>query len=153
MPKALIDTLSKEVIKDCIDTSTSMREAMRKMGYKSISGDSMNVVKARLLNLGIHYDHFSHTTPTKRNIENTLCINSTADQKTVKKYYIAGQYSEYKCSICGQLPEWNGKPLTLILDHISGDNSDSRVENLRWVCPNCNQQLDTTGFKIMRSKK
>lgn len=153
MPKALIDTLPIETIKDCVDTSVSMREAMKKMGYGSISGDSMNAVKERLSKMNISYDHFTHSTPIERNTENTLCINSTADQKTIKKYYIAGKYTEYKCSICGQLPEWQGKPLTLILDHISGNNTDSRIENLRWVCPNCNQQLETTGFKKMRVKK
>lgn len=35
----------------------------------------------------------------------------------------------------------------MILDHINGKNKDDRLENLRWVCPNCNQQLDTTGFR------
>ena len=43
-------------------------------------------------------------------------------------------------------PIWQGKPLTLILDHINGKNNDDRLENLRWVCPNCNRQLPTTGF-------
>ena len=37
--------------------------------------------------------------------------------------------------------------MTLILDHINGSNHDDRLENLRWVCPNCNQQLDTTNGK------
>jgi len=50
------------------------------------------------------------------------------------------------------LPEWQNKPLTLILDHINGNNKDHRLENLRWVCPNCNQQLETTGFKSIRTK-
>ena len=47
----------------------------------------------------------------------------------------------------GQEPFWNGKEMTLILDHINGYRKDDRLENLRWVCPNCNQQLDTTGSK------
>ena len=37
--------------------------------------------------------------------------------------------------------------MTLILDHINGKNHDDRFENLRWVCPNCNQQLETTNGK------
>ena len=44
-----------------------------------------------------------------------------------------------------------GSLLTLILDHINGSNHDDRLENLRWVCPNCNQQLETTGYKKYRS--
>ena len=43
-------------------------------------------------------------------------------------------------------PIWQGKPLTLILDHKNGNNRDNRLENLHWVCPNCNQQLPTTGY-------
>lgn len=29
------------------------------------------------------------------------------------------------------------------LDHINGCNNDDRLENLRWVCPNCDSQLST----------
>src|SRR5699024_4240594 len=41
----------------------------------------------------------------------------------------------------------------LILDHINGNNKDDRLENLRWVCPNCNMQLPTTNrHKSTRQK-
>ena len=89
----------------------------------------------------------------KRTEENTFCENSTVDQKTLRKKYFQGNYSEYKCSICGQDPYWNGKPMTLILDHINGINNDDRLENLRWVCPNCNIQLPTTGRGNSKSLK
>ena len=65
--------------------------------------------------------------------------------RTIKKHLM--ETKEYKCEICGQLPEWNGKPLVLVLDHINGDSSDNRVENLRFVCPNCDIQLPTFGSK------
>jgi hypothetical protein len=47
------------------------------------------------------------------------------------------------CAICGLKPEWQGSPLTFILDHISGDSTDDRPENVRLVCPNCDTQLPT----------
>lgn len=29
------------------------------------------------------------------------------------------------------------------LDHRNGKNDDNRLENLRWLCPNCHSQTDT----------
>ncbi len=47
------------------------------------------------------------------------------------------------CAICGCKPEWNGKLLVFILDHIDGHASNNKRENLRCICPNCDSQLDT----------
>ena len=50
---------------------------------------------------------------------------------------------EYKCSCCGIGDTWNEKKLVLQLDHINGVNNDHRLENLRFVCPNCHSQTST----------
>ena len=48
----------------------------------------------------------------------------------------------YRCEWCG-ISEWRGQPLVLHLDHINGINNDNRLENLRFLGPNCHSQTDT----------
>ncbi|MET9791632.1 HNH endonuclease [Streptomyces canus] len=48
-----------------------------------------------------------------------------------------------ECADCGVGPEWLGKPMTLEIDHVNGDWSDDRRENLRLLCPNCHAITST----------
>ena len=150
---SILSNYSNEEFKRIVSISNSYKDCLQQLGYNSFSGDTINLVKKRIKELNLSTEHFLSKSPTKRNFENVFCKNSTASQKTLREWYIKGNYTKYECSICGQQPFWNGKELTLILDHINGINKDDRLENLRWVCPNCNYQLDTTNGKNKTHKE
>ena len=56
------------------------------------------------------------------------------------------------CSVCGILPEWNNKPLTLQVDHIDGNSDNCNPVNVRLICPNCHSQTDTFSNKLSIKK-
>ena len=73
------------------------------------------------------------------------------DLKFLKRHILKEQNN--CCEICENKNEWNGKPIVLILDHINGDASNNRRENLRLICPNCDSQLDTFKSKNRNSAR
>ena len=147
MAISLINNCSDEQFKEVVQESLSIVEIEEKLGYNSYSGSVASKIKDRINKLELDTSHFSSRQIITRTEENIFIENSTAAQAVLRKWYKKGEYTPYIFSICGQEPFWNNKELTLILDHINGKNRDDRLENLRWVCPNCNQQLETTGSK------
>ena len=71
-----------------------------------------------------------------------FCKNSKIGLSSLRRKIITNNLLEYKCSSCG-LTDWNDKIITLQLDHINGIRDDNRIENLRFLCPNCHTQTDT----------
>ena len=76
-------------------------------------------------------------------LDKVMVENSTYATGNIKRRLIQNGMLQNKCQICGIDPIWNGKPMTLVLDHINGINNDHRMENLRLVCNNCDSQLIT----------
>ena len=72
-----------------------------------------------------------------------LVERSSYPRQSVKRRLLAAGLKEPVCELCGQGEMWQGKPMSMILDHVNGVRDDHRLENLRMVCPNCAATLDT----------
>lgn len=79
----------------------------------------------------------------KREYDEVLVEGSTYQRGNLKRRLIADGFLVPVCVECGIGNEWNGKPLTLHLDHKNGVNNDNRIDNLRLLCPNCHSQTET----------
>jgi 5-methylcytosine-specific restriction endonuclease McrA len=76
----------------------------------------------------------------------TMLTNNTG----IKKRLIKEGVLENACVLCGHSGIWNGKPLSLQLDHKNGNRLDWRIENLRFLCPNCHSQTETFSGRKLR---
>lgn len=78
---------------------------------------------------------------TQRWLETGIATVASHSRHYIRLYLTEAQ--DGRCAICDTDALWQGLPLTLILDHVDGDASNNRRENLRLVCPNCDSQLPT----------
>jgi 5-methylcytosine-specific restriction endonuclease McrA len=91
--------------------------------------------------------------PKLKPIGTLLTKHSSAHRGTIKRRLLKDGTLKNVCAICRCLPTWNGKPLTLVLDHINGRADDFRMENLRLLCPNCNSQTVTFSGRNKKYKE
>ncbi len=79
----------------------------------------------------------------KKNIKKRILnLEEYSSRASIRKNIIENNLIEYKCSEC-DIQTWNNKSLSLHLDHINGIGNDNRLENLRFLCPNCHSQTET----------
>lgn len=148
MKKGKITSISDENFKKLLLNSNSITDAAHKLGYKKVSGGTYRLFRERIAKLDFDISYFYENNSVKKNYtdDEIFCENSQF-KGSLRKRIIKNNLIPYKCAICNNDGYWNGKPLTLTLDHINGNHFDNRLENLRFLCPNCDCQQDTFGTK------
>lgn len=139
---------------ELIKNSTNISEVLFKLGY-SVKGNSwgFSQVRKRMDDLNMSPSDFKgKSAMIKKSKENNLTAemlfkeNCNHNRNCLRRFIIKNNLLPYKCAICG-VTEWNNKTLSLELDHINGINNDNRLENLRFLCPNCHSQTTTYGSR------
>ena len=135
---------------EVVGESTTYKEVFEKFGLRN-KGNSHNALRKRMREEGVDGSHLAknwegvaeYSRLQKKPLEEYLKKDSSANRYHLKRRLIREGVLENVCSECLQKPEWKGKPMVLVLDHINGVNNDNRLDNLRLLCPNCNSQQDT----------
>lgn len=142
-------------LREAVRTSKCYSEILRKLGLSPNGTGSRSSIKkycaiwniplTHLLTVGEHNSLlYSKKEYRKIPLNEILIENSSyVNMTSLKNRLFKEDIKRNICELCGQLPIWQGKKISLILDHINGKHSDHRRENLRIVCPNCNATLDT----------
>lgn len=127
-------------------------------------GSTYRAFKILAKKLGVNTEHFTgqgwlrgqkNKFRKKMPLENILIQDSDySGTSRLKLRLVTEGYLVDICSSCNLNPFWNGKKITLHLDHINGINTDNRIENLRILCPNCHSQTETfAGRNTQKARK
>ncbi|MBC8306695.1 MAG: HNH endonuclease [Pelagibacterales bacterium] len=144
-------TISDDEFISIVKNSVFLKDIVKKCGYiASLNKRTRNKIKKRINILNIDISHFKY--PERKTLKQ-LCIQQGKYHRGgLKRRLLKENILENKCSECGQMPFYNNKILILQLDHVNGNNTDNRIENLRILCPNCHSQTSTFSGKN-KSKK
>lgn len=152
---------SKESLEVAVKYSFSYAGVL-KLLRKKCGGGNLHHVKTRILHYGIDAKHFTgrgwmNSDPERggevlkvlasrrRPDSEVFTLRDRLDGEKVRNRFVRIS-PPTSCAICG-LTEWRSAPISFDMDHINGNNYDNRLENLRWLCPNCHRQTPTFGSK------
>ena len=152
--RSKIYNISEEEMEKWLLTHNDMDELFSFIGFRRAGGNFKTLFKYILENnlsdvfkdfrkRVIENGHKKTASKLTKSFEKMFCKNSSSTRNSLKKVIIKNNLFEYKCAICGNIGEWNGQRLVLQLDHINGIWNDNRLENLRFLCPNCHSQTET----------
>lgn len=123
----------------------SYRQVLHRLGLQE-AGGNYKQIKKYINEYDLNISHFKGRGwnaglrgigKVRIQLNDILVKNSTFQSYKLKKRLFSEGLKEEHCEICSWAKRTENGYLPLELDHINGDHTDNRLENLRVLCPNC----------------
>lgn len=151
-PRRRIEEISPAELADAIGHARSIAQVSRILGVTD-NTTFRRRYRYQVMKQEIDVSHLlgqAHSSGTRGNSRRPaaeILIADPTSRKRAKTTQLRAALIEvgtpYNCALCGNGPTWQGHQITLEIDHISGDITDNRQQNLRFLCPNCHATTPT----------
>lgn len=142
---------SETELRSAVLSSTSFRQVLLTLKLRPAGGNYQQL-KKYIREYEITIVHFTGKGWRKGKIgqrnprltlKQILVQGSTFQSYKLKKRLFSAGLKQPACEECGWAKQAKDGRIPLELDHINGDSSDNRLENLRVLCPNCHSLQPT----------
>jgi hypothetical protein len=141
-----------EQLVEAVKKSFSIRMVLKELKLIP-AGGNYDQIKKRIKILGIDSSHFTGSrwnVGVRRKqtrygvpVEELLVEASDFQSYKLKNKLFSKGLKKQACEICGWCEKSVDGRIPVELDHLNGDHSDNRIENLRILCPNCHSLQPT----------
>lgn len=139
---------SEKEIRAALEDVSSQREALIRLGLPTTGTYGYRTLRFFSEKFGVEVPKLDRSTKNavfKQTIplEEILAgLHPSFQTSTLRRKLLKAGIFDWKCSEC-DTSEWRGKPVPIVLDHIDGNSLNHRLENLRFLCRNCDGLTDT----------
>ena len=133
-------------LEEAVKSSRNIRQVIQKLGLVP-AGANYKRIKKLIERNNLDITHFSRSAAGgsfhKIPLIDILVEKSHYTSSNHLRFRLLSEgVKEHKCDSCNN-SEWLGAKISIELHHKNGNNSDNRLENIQFLCPNCHSLTST----------